>query len=100
MAWPKESRRHGLARKGIPTVIDGGRRFDVSNFVARGQNNEFIKVAKLTDEEETAWNFAFEFYLNEGKSNEEADELAWRDLQTEFPRLKGFDGIASGKRGN
>ena len=40
MAWPKESRRHGLARKGIPTVIDQGRRFDVSNYVARGNNKK------------------------------------------------------------
>jgi len=37
MAWKGESRRHSLARKGVKTNIDGGRRFDVSNFVARGK---------------------------------------------------------------
>ena len=35
--WKGESRRHSLARKGVSTVIDGDRRFDVSNFVARGR---------------------------------------------------------------
>ena len=34
--WRGESRRHSLARKGVSTVIDDDRRFDVSNFVARG----------------------------------------------------------------
>ena len=34
--WRGESRRHSLARKGVSTNIDGDRRFDVSNFVARG----------------------------------------------------------------
>ena len=49
MAWPKESRRHGLARKGIPTVIDGGRRFDVSNFVARGKIKGWDRVQHEQD---------------------------------------------------
>ena len=40
--WKGESRRHSLARKGIKTNIDGGRRFDVSNFVAKG-NDRFLQ---------------------------------------------------------
>jgi len=35
--WKNESRRHSLARKGVKTNIDQGKRFDVSNFVARGE---------------------------------------------------------------
>ena len=38
--WRNESRRHSLARKGIKTVIDDNRRFDVSKFVARGENQK------------------------------------------------------------
>jgi len=37
MGWKGESRRHSLARKGIRTNIDDGRRFDVSSFVAKGK---------------------------------------------------------------
>ena len=92
MAWPKESRRHGLARKGIPTVIDQGRRFDMSNFVARGR-----KLARLTPEEEHAWDFAWTFYEDEYPDENIRAGVVWRDLQIEFPRLKDFDGIASGK---
>ena len=36
MGWKGESRRHSLSRKGIKTNLPDGRRFDVSNFVARG----------------------------------------------------------------
>lgn len=35
--WHDDSRRHSLARKGIKTNIDGSKRFDVSNYVARGR---------------------------------------------------------------
>ena len=37
MGWKGESRRHSLSRKGIKTNLPDGRRFDVSNFVARGK---------------------------------------------------------------
>lgn len=40
MSWYNDSRRHSLARKGIKTNIDGTRRFDVSNFVSRGEINQ------------------------------------------------------------
>lgn len=38
MSWPGESRRHEMSRRGIKTVIDENRRFDVSTFVTRGYN--------------------------------------------------------------
>ncbi|HTV43126.1 MAG TPA: hypothetical protein VMF08_21355 [Candidatus Sulfotelmatobacter sp.] len=50
------------------------------------------KTAELTAEENHAWEFAFCFYLNGGKSEFKADKLAWRDLRLEFPRLKRFAG--------
>ena len=46
MGWKGESRRHSLARKGIRTNIDQERRFDVSTFVARG-NNRLIDKSKV-----------------------------------------------------
>jgi hypothetical protein len=49
-------------------------------------------IAILTPEENHAWEFAFRFYLEEGKSDFQADKLAWRDLRLEFPRLKIFTG--------
>ncbi len=50
------------------------------------------KLTMLTPFEDHCWVFAFCYYLGEGKSDEEADRLTWRDLQMEFPRLRGFDG--------
>lgn len=50
------------------------------------------KLATLTPEENKAWEFAFSYYLDEGKDDDEADRLAWEDIQKEFPRLKDFDG--------
>jgi len=47
MAWKNESRRHSLARKGIRTNIDDGRRFDVSNFVAKGKGRYTYHGRKL-----------------------------------------------------
>jgi len=42
--WHGESRRHGLARKGVNTVIDGNNRLAVNNYVARGylELNDFV----------------------------------------------------------
>lgn len=50
------------------------------------------RIAKLMAEEIQAWEFAFRFYLSEGKSDLQADKLAWRDLRLEYSRLKIFDG--------
>ena len=45
MGWKGESRRHSLSRKGIKTNLPDGRRFDVSNYVARG-NDTFVILNK------------------------------------------------------
>ena len=49
-------------------------------------------LAVLTVREEKAWQWAFEFYVDEGLKDDEADSLAWVDVQKEFPRLRAFDG--------
>lgn len=49
------------------------------------------RFAKLTPDEKAAWESAY-YYYGENRSELLADELAWRDLQLEFPRLKKFDG--------
>ena len=48
MGWKGESRRHSLSRKGIKTNLPDGRRFDVSNYVARGFGS-WIGVTTLMD---------------------------------------------------
>ncbi|MGB8800691.1 MAG: hypothetical protein WCC97_08390 [Candidatus Acidiferrales bacterium] len=50
------------------------------------------KLAVLTVPEEKVWQSAFEYYVNEGLKDDEADSLAWRDVQREFSRLRAFDG--------
>ena len=50
------------------------------------------KVATLSPYEDKCWVFAFCFYLDEGKTDPQADELAWRDMQLEFPRLGKYHG--------
>lgn len=50
------------------------------------------KLTVLTVPEEKAWQWAFEFYVNDGLTDDEADSLAWSDVQKEFPRLKALDG--------
>jgi hypothetical protein len=49
-------------------------------------------LASLNPFEEKCWVFAFNYYLDRGKTESEADKLAWLDLQTQFPRLRSYDG--------
>ena len=49
-------------------------------------------IAKLTPKEDRAWEKVFGFYVDEGHPDDEAAELAWKDLQEEFPRLAAFEG--------
>jgi len=56
-----------------------------------------LRLTRLTSEEIKAWDFAFafEYYGNipsGGLSNKEISERAWKHIQTQFPRLKKFDG--------
>lgn len=48
--------------------------------------------AHLTPAQDKVWVKAFTFYLEEGKTDAQADRLAWRDLIAEFPELKKFSG--------
>ena len=47
MGWKGQSRRHSLARKGVKTSIDQGKRFDVSNFVAKGNRDRVDDVQQI-----------------------------------------------------
>jgi hypothetical protein len=50
------------------------------------------KLAKLNAAEERAWESAFRFHSVQGKTATRAANAAWRDLQSEFPRLRKYDG--------
>ena len=50
------------------------------------------KLAQLTVEEDRAKEKAMDFYRYTGKSEVEAERLAWADIQKQFPRLKDYDG--------
>lgn len=50
------------------------------------------KLAALNPYEDKCWVFAYCYYLDRGKTERQADELAWRDLQGEFPRLRFYKG--------
>jgi hypothetical protein len=49
------------------------------------------KVPQLTSQEELAREKAVDFYRYTGKSEEDANRLAWTDIQKQFPRLHGLD---------
>lgn len=53
------------------------------------------RKARLTPEQNRAWEKAFQFHVESGKSDSSADRLAWRDLVAEFPSLKKFSGAHS-----
>lgn len=50
------------------------------------------RKARLTPQQDRVWEKAFAFYVDEGKSDAQADRLAWRDLVAEFPELKKHSG--------
>lgn len=56
------------------------------------EENPKKKRAKLTPEEDKAWTQKFIFYIDEGKTELQADKQAWKEMVEEFPRLKNFDG--------
>jgi hypothetical protein len=55
--------------------------------------------AKLTPEEDRAWEEAFLLYLDEGKTDAQADRAAWKDVQQQFPRLREFSGAEKSRGG-
>ena len=54
--------------------------------------NQSKKRAKLSVREDRQWVHYFCYYLLEGKTDSQADKLAWRDMLLEFPRLRSYDG--------
>ena len=60
--------------------------------MAQGQRRRG-RHARLTLREEHCWLWYFGYYAtDEGRSDSEADRLAWRDMLSEFPRLRFYDG--------
>ena len=54
-------------------------------------DNTFTKkLTQLTVEEDRARERAVDFYRYVGKSDVEAERLAWADIEKVFPRLKGM----------
>jgi hypothetical protein len=60
--------------------------------VAANRRHRGKRRAKLTLLEDHCWVFALCYYLDEGKTDAEADRLAWRDTLSQFPRLRFYDG--------
>ena len=54
-------------------------------------NGLMKKPLQLTTEEERAREKALDFYRYTGKSEEDANRLAWADIKKEFPRLRQYD---------
>lgn len=52
------------------------------------------RYAKLTAEEEHAWDVYFSWFFNNRKDNRPSrcDKYAWDMLVNEFPRLRKYDG--------
>jgi len=48
--------------------------------------------ARLSVREDKQWVHYFCYYLNEDKTDSQADKLAWRDMLLEFPRLRKYQG--------
>lgn len=54
------------------------------------ENTPTKKLTPLTVEEDRARERAVDFYRYVGKSDVEAERLAWADIEKVFPRLKGM----------
>jgi hypothetical protein len=54
--------------------------------------NQAKKRARLSIREDKQWVHYFCYYLNEDKTDLQADKLAWRDMLLEFPRLRNYAG--------
>jgi hypothetical protein len=54
------------------------------------ENTLTKKLTQLTVEEDRARERAVDFYRYVGKSDAEAERLAWADIEKVFPRLKGM----------
>lgn len=65
------------------------------SFPSRSWRKPAEGIATLSPYEDKCWVFAFNYYLDRGKTEPQADKLAWRDLQLEFPRLRGYEGVTS-----
>ena len=49
-------------------------------------------LAHLTPAENKTWTTAFEYHVNNGKTDRQSDALAWKETAREHPRLKKYVG--------
>jgi len=61
------------------------------NVMATGKNQS-KKHARLSVREDKQWVHYFCYYLNENRTDSQADKLTWRDMLLEFPRLRKYQG--------
>ena len=50
------------------------------------------RITKLTAAEDKAWVKYFTYWLDAGKTELQADWLAWVNVRSEFKRLRAYDG--------
>ncbi|MGH9582104.1 MAG: hypothetical protein ACRD4O_04115 [Bryobacteraceae bacterium] len=81
-AMEKWKEKHGNNYQFEEVFINNGYALDVRKL------RQMNPRVKLTPAQEKAWEFAFRMYIGEGKTDAQADRLAWRDLTLEFPELK------------
>lgn len=81
---------HELIIFGNPSKLE--RQRGARERAARIRGARLNPKAKLTPQEDRAWTKAFQFHIDAGKSDAQADRLAWSDLKKEFPRLRKFSG--------
>ena len=65
--WHGEPRRHGLARKGVKTVIDKDTRLAVNNYVARGIYRGKVMVTHLRADNDPNGNPQRLYVINNSK---------------------------------
>jgi hypothetical protein len=56
------------------------------------RRNSKKRRARLSAYEDKQWVFYFCYYLDENKTDLQADQLAWRDMLLQFPRLRKYQG--------
>ena len=56
------------------------------------QKKQRRKLATLNPKENRDWEYFFSWYMNNGFSEAEADQNAWKDLRQKYPHLRKYQG--------
>jgi flagellar hook-basal body complex protein FliE len=82
--WSGESRRHGLARRGIETNIDEDKRLAVNKFVAKGEYYEILKASELMFEKGC---YVSRIVLKRDASNEGTPWITHLQMFPDYPDM-------------